>query len=70
MEDTTQLVFNIDIEFEDFFKKVDVKAIEKRQAFSFSAEKKERMKQSFIKHGGWPRPSEVWPELFPNKLGM
>lgn len=54
--------------FDEFFKTVDVKRIEAYDGKSFTAEHKERMRQSFIKHNGYPSIIEIWPEIFANKI--
>jgi len=59
---------DIDLEFEKFFKTVDVKRIEAYDCKPFTTEHKERMKQSFIKHDGYPDPFDIWPEIFTHKL--
>jgi len=53
-----------DLNFEEFFKTVDIERIEKYDGKPFTAEHKERMRQSFIKHDGYPSIVEVWPEIF------
>ena len=59
---------DIDLKFDEFFKTVDVKRIENYDGKPFTPEHKERMKQSFIKHNGYPSLVDIWPELFAPKL--
>jgi hypothetical protein len=59
---------DIDIKFEEFFTKVDIKRIEKIHNEPFTAYRKELMKQSFIKNEGYVYPPDVWPGFYPDKF--
>ena len=59
----------IDARFEDFFSKADIVMMEKNHNKSFTAERKELMKKSFIKNDGYPDPFDFWPEDYPRKIG-
>jgi len=52
-----------DEDFDIFFSKFDVKAIEKYDGKPFTADHKERMRQSFFKRNGLPNRVDIWPEL-------
>jgi len=64
----TELI-ETNLDFDEFFKTVDIKRIEDYDGKPFTAELKERMRQSFIKHDGYPYPNEIWPEKFSKKFG-
>jgi len=55
-----------DLNFEEFFETIDMVKLEKTNG-KFTSVHKERMRQSFIKHNGYPYPTEIWPEKFKPK---